>query len=89
MVFHMLPSASSVTPIEIWQDVMPSGVEGVRQPVHLLVLVAMGMPILDNVDLERLAEECAKRKRWDFLLTTAPLAVQGATGSALNPIAVF
>ncbi|MBL8216212.1 MAG: cyclase family protein [Bryobacterales bacterium] len=71
------------------QDVMPSGVEGVGQPVHLLVLVAMGMPILDNVDLERLAEECAKRKRWDFLLTTAPLAVEGATGSALNPIAVF
>lgn len=71
------------------QDVMPSGVDGVRQPVHLLVLVAMGMPILDNVDLEAVAEEAARRKRWDFLLTTAPLAVEGATGSALNPIAVF
>ncbi len=71
------------------QDVMPSGVEGVRQPIHLLVLVAMGMPILDNVDLEAVSEEAAKRKRWEFLITTAPLAVPGATGSALNPIAIF
>jgi kynurenine formamidase len=71
------------------QDVMPSGVDGVRQPVHLLVLVAMGMPILDNVDLEAVSEAAAKRRRWEFLLTTAPLAVPGATGSALNPIAIF
>lgn len=71
------------------QDVMPSGVDGVRQPIHLLVLVAMGMPILDNVDLEALSEAAASRKRWAFLLTTSPLAVPGATGSALNPIAIF
>jgi kynurenine formamidase len=71
------------------QDVMPSGVDGVRQPIHLLVLVAMGMPILDNIDLEALSEAAAARKRWDFLLTASPLAVPGATGSALNPIAVF
>ena len=71
------------------QDVMPSGIEGVRQPIHLLVLVAMGMPILDNCDLEELARTAQAKKRWDFLLTTAPLAVRGATGSALNPIAVF
>lgn len=30
-----------------------------------------------------------ERKRWEFLLTTAPLSVPGATGSVLNPIAVF
>lgn len=71
------------------QDVMPSGVDGVRQPVHLLVLVAMGMPILDNIDPEALSKAARQRKRWEFLLTTAPLAVPGATGSALNPIAIF
>ena len=71
------------------QDVMPSGVEGVRQPIHLLVLVAMGMPILDNCDLEELSKAAQQRNRWDFLITCSPLAVPGATGSALNPIAVF
>jgi len=70
-------------------DVRPSRVQGVAQPIHILVLVAMGMPILDNVDLEALGEAAAQRRRWDFLITTAPLAVPGATGSALNPIAVF
>jgi len=70
-------------------DVRPSLVDGVAQPIHILVLVAMGMPILDNLDLEALSEAAAQRRRWDFLITTAPLAVPGATGSALNPIAVF
>jgi kynurenine formamidase len=70
-------------------DVRPTGVEGMRGPVHTLVLVAMGVPILDNCDLEQVAAAAHQRKRWEFLLTTAPLAVPGATGSALNPIAIF
>jgi kynurenine formamidase len=70
-------------------DVMPSGVEGVAQPIHTLVLVAIGAPIFDNCDLELLSREAAKRQRWEFMLTAAPLAVPGATGSALNPIATF
>ena len=71
------------------EDVLPSGVEGISQPIHELVLVAMGMPIFDNCDLEEISKEAAKRKRWDFLLTAAPAAVPGATGSVLNPIATF
>jgi len=70
-------------------DVMPSGVEGVNQPIHQLVLIAMGMPIFDNCDLEALSQEAARQKRWEFLLTAAPLAVGGGTGSPLNPIATF
>jgi hypothetical protein len=49
----------------------------------------MGVPILDNCDLEQLSQEAQQRKRWEFLLTTAPMTVPGATGSALNPIAMF
>ena len=49
----------------------------------------MGMPILDNCDLEELSQAAQQRKRWDFLITTSPLAVPGATGSALNPTAIF
>jgi kynurenine formamidase len=70
-------------------DVMPSGIDGVVQPIHTLVLVAMGMPIFDNCDLELVAKEAKRRQRWEFLVTASPLAVPGATGSALNPIATF
>ena len=71
------------------QDVRPSGIDEVDQPIHLLVLVAMGMPIFDNLDLELVAREAAKRQRWEFLVTASPAAVPGATGSVLNPIATF
>jgi len=71
------------------QDVLPSGIEGIPQPIHTLVLVAMGMPIFDNCDLELIAKEAAKRNRWEFLITASPAAVPGATGSVLNPIATF
>jgi kynurenine formamidase len=70
-------------------DVMPSGVDGVPLPVHWITVVAMGMPILDNCDLEALGEAAAARRRWSFLLTVGPLAVEGGTGSPVNPLATF
>jgi kynurenine formamidase len=70
-------------------DVLPSGVEGFDLPVHWVVVVAMGTPILDNCDYEAVAEAAAARKRWAFLLTVAPLAVPGGTGSPINPLATF
>ena len=70
-------------------DVLPSGIEGVTHPVHLLTLNAMGVHIFDNCDLEALSEATAKRKRWSFLLTAAPIPITGGTGSPLNPIATF
>ena len=71
------------------EDALPSGIEGISQPIHELVLVAMGMPIFDNCDLETIGKEAAKRNRWEFLITAAPAAVPFATGSVLNPIATF
>ncbi|MFN0100590.1 MAG: cyclase family protein [Bryobacteraceae bacterium] len=70
-------------------DVMPSRVEGVRQPIHQLLLVAMGTPIFDNCDLEAISDASATRKRWTFMLSAAPISVKGGTGSPLNPIATF
>lgn len=69
-------------------DVLPSRVQGFEMPVHWVV-VAMGTPILDNLDLEAVSEAAAARKRWSFLLTVAPLAVEGGTGSPVNPLATF
>ena len=70
-------------------DVMPSGVDGVTQPIHQVVLIAMGTPIFDNCDLEDLGELANRLKRWEFLLTASPLPVPGGTGSPLNPLATF
>jgi hypothetical protein len=70
-------------------DVVPSQVEGVRLPVHVLTIVAMGVDLFDNQDLEALAETAAELNRWEFMLVASPLAVEGGTGSPLNALAVF
>src|SRR5262245_883862 len=70
-------------------DLLPSGIEGLTHPIHQLTLVALGVNIFDNCDLEALSDAAAKRKRWEFLLTAAPIPLTGGTGSPLNPIASF
>ena len=70
-------------------ELMPSPVAGIPYPMHQLLLIAMGVPMLDNCDLEALGEAAAARQRWEFLLTAAPLSVPLGTGSPLNPIATF
>jgi kynurenine formamidase len=70
-------------------DVLPSQVEGVAMPIHLLTLVTMGMWIFDNLDLEAVADVAAEQGRWEFMLVAAPLAVPGGTGAPLNPLAIF
>ena len=70
-------------------DVIPSRIDGISHPVHLLMLHAMGVHIFDNCDLEELGRTTAELKRWEFLLTASPIPVKGGTGSPLNPIASF
>ncbi len=70
-------------------DVQPSGVAGSPRPIHQVAIVAMGLPLVDVMDLEAVAQEAAKRKRWEFLLTVAPVPVLGGTGFPINPIATF
>jgi kynurenine formamidase len=57
--------------------------------VHDFALVYLGIHLFDNCDLEALADAAAAKKRWDFLLTAAPLPIPGGTGSPANPIATF
>ena len=70
-------------------DVVPSGIDGIDFPVHLLTLHAMGVHIFDNCDLQALSQTAEKLQQWEFLLTASPLAVPGGTGSPLNPIATY
>ena len=63
----------------------------IETPLHLhqLLIPYMGMPLLDNVDLERLARACGESACWEFLFVAAPLVIEAGTGSPLNPIAVL
>lgn len=70
-------------------DVRPSPVDGVHSPVHALAVAAMGVPLLDNLDLEALSAAVAEAGRYEFLLVVAPLNVPGGTGSPVNPVAVL
>ena len=64
-------------------------VPGFPLAVHTFALVAVGVNIFDNTDLEALSETAARLNRWEFLLTAAPVRVTNGTGSPINPIAVF
>ena len=66
---------------------LPSG--GTYPVIHRFAIVARGMNLLDNLDLEALAETAARLKRWEFMLVVAPPRVPGGTGSPINPIAIF
>jgi kynurenine formamidase len=79
----------SILASDLAADVMPSGVADVVLPVHAAAIVGAGTPIIDNCDLEQLSSVVSSLGRYDFLLTTSPLAVRGGTGSPLNPVATF
>lgn len=70
-------------------DVLPSGCDEQTHPLHQLVLIALGMPILDNLNLEDVAKVAQQYDRWEFLLVVAPMRIHGGTGSPVNPIATF
>jgi kynurenine formamidase len=70
-------------------DVQPSGVQGSPRPIHQVAIVAMGLPLVDVMDLEAVAKEAARQRRWEFLVTGAAVPVLGGTGFPLNPIATF
>jgi len=49
----------------------------------------MGIPLLDNLQLEPVAAEAKKRNRWTFTVAITPLNIPRGTGSPINPIAIF
>lgn len=74
---------------DVGLDVTPAGVEGVVIPTHTVAIASMGLIIIDNADLEALAETAARLNRWEFMFSAAPIPVKGGTGSVLNAIATF
>lgn len=68
---------------------LPSPYE--RYPIYLhnIGLPSMGLVLLDCPDVEPLAAACREEGRSEFLLSAAPLALPGATGSPINPVCLW
>jgi kynurenine formamidase len=70
-------------------DVLPANPHRWPIPLHQCLLVGMGVHLLDNLRLDRLAAACHEGQRWEFLFVVSPLQVRGGTGSPVNPVAVL
>jgi kynurenine formamidase len=70
-------------------DVVPSGYDGVALPVHVGTLVAMGIHLIDNADLDAVSSACARLGRSEFMFSMAPLILERGTASPVNPLAIF
>jgi hypothetical protein len=68
---------------------MPSGFPKVSMPIHAVTIVAMGIHLLDNCNLDDVAQACAARSRWTFMCVIAPLVLVRGTASPVNPLAIF
>jgi kynurenine formamidase len=74
---------------DVAQDPSPTGYQTVRTPIHMVGVVAMGLWLIDNCQLEDLAETCAELGRWEFQFVLGPIRFQGVTGSPVNPLGLF
>jgi kynurenine formamidase len=70
-------------------DTAPSVVDGVEFPVHVLAINALGVHLLDYLQLDELTGVCERAGRWSFLCVIAPLRLPTGTGSPVNPIAIL
>ncbi|MCJ1247858.1 hypothetical protein MMC30_005073 [Trapelia coarctata] len=57
--------------------------------LHEWLLAGWGVPIGELFDLERLAVECRKAKKWSFFFSSMPLHVPGGVASPPNGVAIL
>jgi kynurenine formamidase len=71
-------------------DVLPTSYDApLRMPIHTGTLVMMGVHLIDNAELEGLAEACRREHRYEFMFSLLPLVLERGTGSPANPVALF
>lgn len=56
--------------------------------LHYRTLALLGLPIGEQFVLEALAEDCAQDKRWEFMVVSAPLNLEGGIASPPNAVAI-
>lgn len=69
-------------------EARPNETPDVGQPLHLILIVHMGLWIGEIFDLDALAEDCAADGVYEFMYAGPPLPFTRAVGSPLNPMAV-
>jgi kynurenine formamidase len=79
----------SMVGADVPQEVRPAPYPEFPAPMHNCGLVAMGMPLIDNWDLEALSAACAELGRWEFQFVMSPLRLVGGTGGPVNPLAML
>lgn len=76
--------------IDTWDaEVRPAQTPDVAVPVHIVLLVHMGLWLGEIFDLEQVARHCEDTNVSEFLFVAPPLCITGAIGSPLNPLAIF
>lgn len=70
-------------------EVIPSQTPDVTQPLHIILIVHMGLWVGEIFDLEELSEVCGEGDRYEFFFTAQPLMVAGGIGSPINPLAIL
>jgi len=57
--------------------------------LHRRLLPLLGIPLGELFDLEELSVQCHKHNTFSFLFTSAPLNLEGGTGSPANAVAIL
>lgn len=75
--------------VDTWgMEVRPCETPDVFQPLHIVLLVYMGLTVGEIFDLEELGEACANDGAYDFFFAAPPLPFTQAVASPINPLAI-
>jgi kynurenine formamidase len=85
----LLDAAPAAVVSDLGLDPAPGEVAGVASPWHELLLVQARIPLVDMAALDELARACEEEGSFSFLSVIAPLALPGASGSPVSPLAIF
>jgi len=61
----------------------------ITAPVHRILLAEYGIYIVENLNLEDIADELSEREVYEFVLVLNPPRIRGATGFAVNAFAII
>lgn len=69
-------------------EVRPNETPDVNQPLHIVLIVHMGLWVGEIFDLDPIADDCAADGVYEFMFCGPPLPFTRAVGSPLNPMAI-
>jgi kynurenine formamidase len=76
--------------VDTWDiEVHPVETPDVEVPLHIVLIVSMGLWLGEIFNLEDLASACEQEGRYEFFLAAQPLPITGGVGSPINPIAIL